>query len=159
MLKLSEKTCLSLRRTKLMLALIFSLVFSVPSWPRGYPDPTLPFEQGSNEKAFIPTYPPVRSPYDDQRHTIISRHGEGRPGGEEVERWESLPPEKRLELRRRMERWKELSPEDQDLFRRRYKQWQELSPGERQRMRDELKDWDTLSPGERERIRRKFQGR
>ncbi len=75
---------------------------------------------------------------------------------QEIERWESLPPEERHEMRRRMERWKELSPEDQQLFRRRYQQWQELTPQERQKMRENLHDWNTLSPQQQEQIRRRF---
>ncbi len=75
---------------------------------------------------------------------------------QEIERWESLPPEERREMRRRMERWKELSPEDQQLFRRRYQQWQELTPQERQKMRENLHDWNTLSPQQQEQIRRRF---
>ena len=75
---------------------------------------------------------------------------------QEMERWESLPPEERREMRRRMERWKELSPQDQQLLRQRHRQWQELKPEERQRMKENLREWDALSPQDQERIRKRF---
>ena len=73
-----------------------------------------------------------------------------------LERWKSLPPERQRILRHRMEEWKQLSPEDRELYRERYHQWQRLSPDERQNIREKLEKWNSLPPRDREEIRRRF---
>ena len=156
MLKHLIKTRLCLCFTKTVFAFALSFVFSALSWGLFYPELSLAFDQGLQEISFNSGGEVILFPYDSQGQILLSRRMELQPVGQERERWESLTPEKRQELRRRMERYRELSPEDQELFRRRYKQWQDISPDERQRMRENLKDWDALSPQERDQIRQRF---
>lgn len=70
--------------------------------------------------------------------------------------WQSLPPEQKDMLRKRMDRYKDLSPQERDLYERRHQQWKELPPEERERIREDLKRWENLSPQERDAIRRRF---
>jgi len=73
-----------------------------------------------------------------------------------IEKWKALPPEEQNELRQRMEEWKRLPSQDRRLYEKRFHQMQELSPGERQRVKEKLRKWDSLSPREKEEIRGKF---
>jgi hypothetical protein len=70
--------------------------------------------------------------------------------------WQSLPPEQKEMLRKRMDRYKDLSPQERDLYERRHQQWQQLPPEERDRIQEDLKRWENLSPQERDAIRRRF---
>lgn len=70
--------------------------------------------------------------------------------------WQSLPPEQKEMLRKRMDRYKDLSPQERDLYERRHQQWKELPPEERERIQEDLKRWENLSPQERDAIRRRF---
>ena len=70
--------------------------------------------------------------------------------------WQSLPPEQKEMLRKRMDRYKDLSPQERDLYERRHQQWQQLPPDERERIQEDLKRWENLSPQERDAIRRRF---
>jgi Protein of unknown function (DUF3106) len=84
------------------------------------------------------------------------RGDENRSMDQQYREWQSLPPEQKEMLRRRMERYRDLSPQERDLYQRRHQQWQELSPEERNRIQEDLKHWENLSPQERDAIRRRF---
>lgn len=71
-------------------------------------------------------------------------------------RWESLPPDKRRLLRKRMEEWEAMSPEDRALIRKRFEQWKRLSPEEQRLLMERLRNWHRLSSEEREFIRERF---
>jgi hypothetical protein len=171
-MKSERKTWLSLWCFASLLSVTLSL--ALPTASSGHLEdqspicsrkPTLPFEVGGPgwgwrpavfEKTASLMAGGITVQRDENIKTLISRRMDRQLQSEEMERWQSLPPDKQLEMRRRMERYKELSPEDRELFRKRYEQWQGLSPEERQRMREELKGWENLSPQEQERIRQKF---
>jgi len=91
--------------------------------------------------------------------------GRGRAGGnfgndwrrnESYKRWESLPPERKRLLKKRMQEWERLSPEQRKLMRKRYEQWKRLSPEEQIKIQNQLRHWDELTPEERQMIRERF---
>lgn len=71
--------------------------------------------------------------------------------------WQSLPPQEKDVLRRRMEEYRNLPPQQQQLYRQRWQQWQQIPPEERRRVESDLQRWNELSPEQREAIRRLFQ--
>lgn len=71
---------------------------------------------------------------------------------ERIQRWQSLPPEKREELMERYERFQKLSPEEQAEVKKRYNKWREMPEEERRAMRDK---WQQMSPEERQALRRR----
>ena len=73
-----------------------------------------------------------------------------------VKKWKSLPPEKQNVLRHRMDQLKKLPPESRKLYKKRFDQLQKLSPQERQGIQKKLEKWDSLSPREKEKIRQRF---
>lgn len=73
-----------------------------------------------------------------------------------IKKWKSLPPEKQNVLRHRMDQLKKLPPESRKLYKKRFDQLQKLSPQERQRIQKKLDNWDSLSPREKEEIRQRF---
>ncbi len=92
---------------------------------------------------------------------LLSDRGRGRGDDDRsmdqrYREWQSLPPEQKEMLRRRMDRYKDLSPQERDLYERRHQQWQELPPEERNRIQEDLKRWEKLSPQEQDAIRRRF---
>jgi Protein of unknown function (DUF3106) len=135
-----------------VLGLVFCVLSEAFSWSYPYAGSDVPSPREEEDNVFIHQDKSIRT--CDESRPVIGRRMD-RQG--EMERWESLPPEERLEMHRRMDRWKELSPQDQQLFRKRYRQWQELAPEERQRMKENLQDWDALSPQQKDQIRKKFQ--
>jgi len=157
-----KKTRLTLCCTTSLLSITLSFV--LPATSLGHtakqpPPSELVGARGSSLGQHVtPTFPSVgfRPPEAKNVDALIGMRRDRQMQREEMERWQSLPPEKQLEMRRRMERYKELPPEDRELFRRRHQQWQNLSPQEQERMREELKGWENLSPQEQERIRQKF---
>jgi len=72
---------------------------------------------------------------------------------ERMQRWQSLPPEKREQLRRRYEKFRQLPPEEQEAVKQRYSKWREMPPEERRAMRDK---WQSMSPEDRKTFRRRF---
>ena len=134
-----------------LVGVVLPLVFEAFVWSSSHAAPFAPSLRERGADVFIHQSPPIST--FDAGPLVIGRRG-GRAG--EVERWESLPPEERREMRRRMDRWKELSPQDQQLLKKRYQQWQELAPEEQQRMRENLREWDALSPQQQEQIRKRF---
>lgn len=75
---------------------------------------------------------------------------------ERMQRWQSLPPEKREELMERYERFRQLPPEEQEAVKRRYHKWRELPEDERRAMRDK---WQRMSPEERQGARDRWRDR
>jgi hypothetical protein len=136
-----------------VLGIVILLVSEAVVWSYPHVTPFGPSLRQGGGDVFIHESGPTRL-FSDEGPFVIGRRSDRE---REVERWESLPPEERLEMRRRMDRWKGLSPQDQQLLRKRYRQWQELAPDERQRMRRNLREWDALSPQEQEQIRKRFQ--
>jgi len=76
-----------------------------------------------------------------------------------IEKWKSLPPEEQNVLRDRMDQWKKLPSQERMLYQKRFNQMQKLPPGERKRVKEKLEKWDSLSPREKEEIRRRFKTR
>ena len=70
--------------------------------------------------------------------------------------WQSMPPQEKDALRRRMEEYRKLPPQQQELYRQRYRQWQEIPPEDRRRIESDIQRWNELSPQQREAIRRLF---
>ncbi|GEM_PF-4744200 len=103
-----------------------------------------------------PSRPMARSVDDGHfPYQLFARRGGGHLQ-DKYRTWESLPPEKKRLLRKRLEEWKRLSPEDRALIRRRFEQWKRLPPEERRWLREKLMNWHKLSPEEREFIRKRF---
>jgi len=75
---------------------------------------------------------------------------------ENLREWQSLSPEEKEQMRRRMQQLNRMEPEDRRHFQRLFEQWQQLSPQERRQIESALEQWDRLSPEEREAIRRRF---
>lgn len=73
-----------------------------------------------------------------------------------LEKYKSLTPEQRRELRDRMKKYKQMSPLERELYRRRLMQWQNIPPEKRKRLKNKLEHWDDLSPSEQEQIRQQF---
>ncbi|MGQ9794840.1 DUF3106 domain-containing protein [Desulfosoma sp.] len=71
--------------------------------------------------------------------------------------WQSLPPQEKDVLRRRLEEYRSLPPQQQQLYRQRWQQWQQIPLEERRRVEFDLQRWNELSPEQREAIRRLFQ--
>lgn len=89
---------------------------------------------------------------DDREYEPSSR--DASPEAQErMERWQSLPPEKREQLRQRYEKFRQLPPEEQAAVKRRYDKWRELPPEERRAMRDK---WQSMSPEDRKAARQRF---
>jgi hypothetical protein len=135
-----------------VLGLAFCVLSEAFSWSYPYAGPCVPSVLEGDDDALIQQDGLIRP--NDERQPVIGRRMDRQ---QEIERWESLPPEERREMQRRMDRWRELSPQDQQLFRKRYRQWQELAPEERQKMKKNLQDWDALSPHEKDQFRKRFQ--
>lgn len=72
---------------------------------------------------------------------------------ERIQRWQSLPPEKREALMERYERFQKLSPEEQAEVKKRYNKWREIPEEDRRAMRDK---WQQMSPEERQALRRRL---
>lgn len=70
--------------------------------------------------------------------------------------WQSLPPDQRDAMRRRMDELNRMPPQDRDRLQQRYRQFQQLPPDERRSIENELRRRDNLSPQERDSIRRRF---
>src|SRR4030042_2530591 len=137
--------------TRPLLGVVFPLVFEAFVWSSSHAAPFAPSLREGGADVFVHQSRSL-SPFDAS--PLLIGRGGGREG--EAEGGESLPPEERREMRRRMDRWKELSPQDQQLLRKRHQQWQELAPEEQQRMRENLRQWDALSPQQQEQIRKRF---
>lgn len=75
---------------------------------------------------------------------------------ERLQRWQSLPPEKREELMERYERFRQLPPEEQEAVKRRYHKWREMPEEDRRAMRDK---WERMSPEERRALRERMRNR
>ncbi len=74
----------------------------------------------------------------------------------QYQEWQSMPPQERDALRRRMEEYRKLPPQEQELYRQRYRQWQQIPPEDRRRIESDIQRWNELSPAQREAIRRLF---
>lgn len=74
---------------------------------------------------------------------------------ERMQRWQSLPPEKRERLRQRYEKFKQLPPEEQEAVKQRYNKWREMPAEDRRAMRDK---WQSMSPEDRKAFRQRFHG-
>ncbi len=162
MTKRVKNTRLALCCTASLLSVTLS--FALAATSSGHTQKQLPPSELVGSREFSPgrhAIPPFPSegltpPEANKVDPLIGLRRDRQMQKEEMERWQSLPPEKQLEMRRRMEKYKELPQEDRELFRKRHQQWQNLSPQEQDRIREELKGWENLSPQEQERIRQKF---
>ncbi len=74
----------------------------------------------------------------------------------QYQQWQSMPPQERDALRRRLEEYRNLPPQQQELYKQRYRQWQQIPPEDRQRIESDIQRWNELSPAQREAIRRLF---
>jgi len=108
-------------------------------------------------------------------HAVITGVEPAESRRERLERnkriWESLPPEKKMELRRRFERWKNLpEPEKKKLrqnmarfqkmrqeqraiLERRFRQLQKMTPEQRMILHRRLEMWQRIRPPRREKVR------
>lgn len=77
---------------------------------------------------------------------------------ENLREWESLSPEEKEQLRRRMQQLNRMEPDDRRHFQRLFEKWQQLTPEERRQIEQALDQWDRLSPAEKEAVRRRFRG-
>jgi hypothetical protein len=75
---------------------------------------------------------------------------------QKYEEWQSLSPEEKSVLRRRMDQLNQMPPRDRRHFERLFDRWQQLSPGERREIQRALDNWDSLSPREQEAVRKRF---
>ena len=74
----------------------------------------------------------------------------------QYQEWQSLPPDQRDAMRRRMDDLNRMPPQDRDRMQQRYRQFQQLPQDERRSIEKNLRRWDNLSPQERDSIRRRF---
>ncbi len=100
----------------------------------------------------------AKRPDDRQNpsNPLFDFKGRSKPAPQYQE-WQSLPPQDKDLLRRRMDEYRSLPPAQQELYRQRWRQWQQMSPEEKRRVESDLQRWNQLSPEEREAIRRLFQ--
>lgn len=72
---------------------------------------------------------------------------------ERLQRWQSLPPEKREQLMERYERFRQLPPEEQEAVKKRYNKWREMPEEDRRAMREK---WQQMNPEERKSLRQRL---
>lgn len=70
--------------------------------------------------------------------------------------WQSLTPQEKEILRRRMQQLNRMPPQDRRHLHDLNDRWQQLSPTERGQLQRALDNWNNLSPSEKEAIRRRF---
>ena len=70
--------------------------------------------------------------------------------------WQSLTPQEKETLRRRMQQLNRMPPQDRRHLQDLNDRWQQLSPTERGQLQRALDNWNNLSPSEKEAIRRRF---
>ncbi|MDZ7580170.1 MAG: DUF3106 domain-containing protein [Deltaproteobacteria bacterium] len=70
--------------------------------------------------------------------------------------WQSLTPQEKETLRRRMDQLNRMPPQDRRHLQHLNDRLQQLSPDERGQLQRALDNWNNLSPSEKEAIRRKF---
>lgn len=83
--------------------------------------------------------------------------GRGKSRGGNAQEWDSLLPEEKAQLRRRMQQLKQMPPQDRQQFERIFNKWQQLSPQEQGQVQRSLESWDSLPEPQKQSIRRKFQ--
>jgi hypothetical protein len=70
--------------------------------------------------------------------------------------WQTLPPDQKDAMRRRMDDLNRMPQQNRDLYQQRFQQYRQLPPEERQQLENNLQRPDRLSPQERNSIRQRF---
>lgn len=137
------------------------LIFPAPAWGTDF-NPFLPIPFAQRE-AFTPgTQAPklyAKRPEDPEERNVFklfSREKNRPKFPPQYQEWQSLPPQEKDVMRRRMEEYRSLPPQQQELYRQRWQQWQQIPPEDRRRVESDLQRWKELSPEQREAIRRLF---
>lgn len=86
---------------------------------------------------------------------LLAGRGRGKSGS--TQEWDSLSPEEKAQMRRRMQQLKQMPAQDRRQFERIFNKWQQLSPQEQGQVQRSLESWDSLPESQKQSIRRKFQ--
>jgi phosphoserine phosphatase len=73
-----------------------------------------------------------------------------------AQRWATLTPEQRNNVRSRFEKWNSLPQDQREKLRERYEKFKQLPPDQQERIRQAFKRFGSLPPDQRQHLREKF---
>ena len=75
---------------------------------------------------------------------------------ERAERWATLPPSRREEIRQRIDRWQQMTPAQREEARANRRKFRELPPQQRERLHTVFERFQHLPPAQREQLIRQW---